>query len=178
MGRPKNNLGAMIPNWVNLQTFGEIKMKNIYKILIGLLVFGLAVGTACATTTINQFNYGVIGGSSDTTQVAVNGAVGSSGTVNQVNNLYTYDSPGVTQVAVNGLLDSRGTVTQQNVGTVESNTIDSVQVLANIGVDESGTTTQGNSGIVYNTVGSTQVLGNIDDPTLHYDLNGLILNYI
>ena len=112
-------------------------MKNIYKILIGLLVFGLAVGTACATTTINQFNYGVIGGSSDTTQVAVNGAVGSSGTVNQVNNLYTYDSHGVTQVAVNGLLDSRGTVTQQNVGTVESNTIDSVQVLANIGVDES-----------------------------------------
>ena len=104
MGRPKNNLGAMIPNWVNLQTFGEIKMKNIYKILIGLLVFGLAVGTACATTTINQFNYGVIGGSSDTTQVAVNGAVGSSGTVNQVNNLYTYDSHGVTQVAVNGLL--------------------------------------------------------------------------
>ena len=99
-------------------------------------------------------------------------------TISQVNNLYTYDSHGVTQVAVNGLLDSRGTITQQNVGTVESNTIDSVQVLANIGVDESGTTTQGNSGIVYNTVGSTQVLGNIDDPTLHYDLNGLILNYI
>ena len=92
--------------------------------------------------------------------------------------LYTYDSHGITEAGVNGLLDSHGTITQQNVGTVESNTIDSVQVLANIGVDESGTTTQGNSGIVYNTVGSTQVLGNIDDPTLHYDLNGLILNYI
>ena len=95
-----------------------------------------------------------------------------------MNNLYTYDSHGVTQVAVNGLLDSKGTITQQNVGTVESNTVDSVQVLANIGVDATGTTTQGNSGIVYNTVGSTQVLGNIDDPTLHYNLNGLILNYI
>ncbi|MGA7833486.1 MAG: hypothetical protein WCA21_21240, partial [Terracidiphilus sp.] len=32
--------------------FGEIEMKNIYKILIGLLVFGLAVGTACATTIV------------------------------------------------------------------------------------------------------------------------------
>ena len=178
MGRPKNNLGVMIPNWVNLQTFGEIEMKNIYKILIGLLVFGLAVGTACATTTINQFNYGVIGGSSDTTQIAVNGAAGSNGAISQVNNLYTYDSHGITEAGVNGLLDSHGTITQQNVGTVESNTVDSVQVLANIGVDATGTTTQGNSGIVYNTVGSTQVLGNIDDPTLHYNLNGLILNYI
>ena len=168
----------MIPNWVNLQTFGEIEMKNIYKILIGLLVFGLAVGTACATTTINQFNYGVIGGSSDTTQIAVNGAAGSNGAISQVNNLYTYDSHGITEAGVNGLLDSHGTITQQNVGTVESNTVDSVQVLANIGVDATGTTTQGNSGIVYNTVGSTQVLGNIDDPTLHYNLNGLILNYI
>ena len=153
-------------------------MKNIYKILIGLLVFGLAVGTACATTTINQFNYGVIGGSSDTTQIAVNGAAGSNGAISQVNNLYTYDSHGITEAGVNGLLDSHGTITQQNVGTVESNTVDSVQVLANIGVDATGTTTQGNSGIVYNTVGSTQVLGNIDDPTLHYNLNGLILNYI
>ena len=168
----------MIPNWVNLQTFGEIEMKNIYKILIGLLVFGLAVGTACATTTINQFNYGVIGGSSDTTQIAVNGAAGSNGAISQVNNLYTYDSHGITEAGVNGLLDSHGTITQQNVGTVESNTVDSVQVLANIGVDATGTTTQGNSGIVYNTVGSTQVLGNIDDPTLHYNLNSLILNYI
>jgi hypothetical protein len=154
-------------------------MKNVFKILIGLMVACLAVGAvSAATTTINQFNYGVIGGSSDVTHVAVNGAVGSNGAISQVNNLYTYDSHGITLVGANGLLDSRGTITQQNVGTVESNTIDSVQVLANIGVDESGTTTQGNSGIVYNTVGSTQVLGNIDDPTLHYDLNGLILNYL
>ena len=154
-------------------------MKYFKLGIIALLIAAvIALPVSASTPAVNQFNYGVVSGSSDVTQVAVNAAAGSSGAISQVNNLYTYDSHGITQVAVNGLLDSKGVITQQNVGTVQSGTVDSVQVLANVGVDTKNTVTQGNQGTISNSVGAVQVLGNIDDPAFHYNLNGAIYNLI
>lgn len=157
-------------------------MSKLFKYgAVAIFVVMLAIiAVPVSATSIVQSNTAEIGSSNGITQVGANLAVGSGNdgntAITQGNALYTTNSQTVTQIGVNGVLDSIGTINQGTTLSTQNGSNGITQVGANVGIESNGQLTQTNLGIVDDSYNSVQGIGSVNDPTLTYNLNGLIVS--